>query len=174
MTKLERIFDIYEVYHSQQINNSIQEGRIYLRNGAEDFSKKVRGIDVDESIVFLNQLDKLFTSLPTHGDKKYILSSGKMSFCLELLRENFSEKLLREYAVDLKILASNLRTVLNAENVRIYQDLADFFDLLLLSWKVCRKNKFFRIDLRPGCLLKKEARPLFSIFNPSPYRNHFF
>lgn len=131
MTNLEKIFDIFDSYSYEQIQNRIQEARIYLQNGSESFSKKVRPIDVTESIAFLKKLDGIFTGLCKTGSMSYQLVHNNVSISLEFLSQGFSKENLRAYDDDLKMLYADMRTVLNSDNITIYQNVAEFIDTLL-------------------------------------------
>lgn len=131
MTNLEKVFDIFDCYSYEQIQNRIQEARIYLQNGSEAFSKKVRPIDVTESIAFLKKLDATFTGLCKTGSMNYQLVHNNVGISLEFLYQSFSKENLRSNDEGLKILLSDMRTVLNSDNITIYQNVAEFVDTLL-------------------------------------------
>lgn len=129
MTKIENIFGIFEFYSYEQIQNRIQEARIYLQNGSENFSKKVRPLDVTESIMFLRNLDQLFCGLVRSGSKTYQLVHNNISISLEFLQENMTEEHLKSIDIDIKVILGEMRVVLNADNITIYQNVAEFLEL---------------------------------------------
>lgn len=131
MTKLTRIFDIYEAYSQEEILHHITETKVYLDQAAKLFSTKVRPIDTVENQDFLNRLERVFASLPSGGSKRYQLLCGSLAFSLDYLMECFDTPQIQAYANDIKILSTTMRTLLNEHNIHQYQRLAGFFDLLM-------------------------------------------
>lgn len=131
MTKLTTIFDIYEEYSQEEILNHITESKVYLDQGARLYATRVRPIDTVENQEFLLRLEKVFSSLPSGGSKRYHLVCGSLAFSLDYLMEHFDDKNIRSYANEIKLLNTTLRVLLNQNNIHQYQRLAEFFDLVL-------------------------------------------
>lgn len=130
MTNLERIFELFESHVPRICREHIQHARVYLNNGAEIYSKRVRPLDVDESRKFLDSLESSFSAIIATPHSRFKLSHAQIDLDLDQLKKNFSTKAMGEIVNDVKILRSYLRNVLNSENITSYQQIDEFFDLV--------------------------------------------
>lgn len=133
MTNLHHIFQVFDSYKADEINNCIAEAKLYLKNGAKEFSKTKRPIDITESVFYLNQLEKLFDHLIHPGDSFHLCKNG-VELNFSKLIELSDSKCLQSHDADLKILSVNLVTVLNKDNIASYQKINEFISLLSASF----------------------------------------
>ena len=130
MTNLTQIFDIYEQHSQEDILNRLEETKVYLYEGAKAFAAKVRPIDTEESREFVSKIEKVFVNIRTAGNSRYTLSGGSMCLSLDYLLHHFGPDSVKSYAIDIKLLLTTLRTLLNESNIHQYQRLAEFYDFL--------------------------------------------
>ena len=129
MTNLTQIFDIYENHSQEDILNRLEETKVYLYEGAKAFAAKVRPIDTEESREFVSKIEKVF-AISSASSSRVMVSRGDKSFSLDYLEDYFGPDSVKSYAIDIKLLLTTLRTLLNESNIHQYQRLAEFYDFL--------------------------------------------
>lgn len=129
MKNLKQLSGIFEYFTYEQIQEKVNEAEIYLKEGSENFP-----IDVSNSLLFLEDLEKLFSCI-VYSSKKYELVQDGKNLGMDELLGYPPEILFQGGSQGSKILRAEMRMILTDDNLVHYLRVLVFVETLIVVFE---------------------------------------